>query len=72
METTAQIRKWGRSLGIVIPKELSEKANLKEGKKVRIFISETINPISKTFGTIKLKKTTEKIMEEINEESWDE
>ena len=30
------------------------------------------NPLEKTFGTAKLKRTTEEILKESDEECWDE
>ena len=32
----ATVKKWGNSLGIVIPREASKKLELKEGKRVRV------------------------------------
>lgn len=72
VEIVAQVRKWGRSLGVIIPKEAREKANLKEGKKVKIIIQENTNPIRATFGILKMKRPTEQILKEVDEESWDE
>jgi len=71
VEVTAQIRRWGRSLGVVIPKGASDKAKLKEGKKVRLIISDDQNPIRETFGIAKLKKPTKRLLREIDREGWD-
>ena len=34
--------------------------------------SKKSNALRETFGTLKLKKATDEIMEEIDEEGWDE
>ena len=73
METThAQLRKWGRSIGVVIPREMIEKGHFKEGEEVEILVLKKTNALKKTFGKLKLKRTTEQIIREIREESWDE
>lgn len=68
----SQIRKWGRSLGIVIPKEAVSKENLKEGEKIEIIVLKRTNALEKTFGKVKTMRSTEEIMKEIKEEAWDE
>jgi len=63
----AKPKKWGNSLGITIPKEIVDEEGIKEGKKIRIFVSvEKKNVLKETFGTLKWKKPTQKIMEEID------
>lgn len=37
VESTA--KKWGSSLGVVIPKDIAKKEKIKDGKKVRFFVS---------------------------------
>ena len=73
METTyVQVRKWGRSMGVVIPKETITRGNFKEGEEVEIIVRKKTNALRDTFGKVKFKKSTEKILKEIREESWDE
>ncbi|MEK6852246.1 MAG: AbrB/MazE/SpoVT family DNA-binding domain-containing protein [Nanoarchaeota archaeon] len=73
-ETEAVVREWGRSLGIVIPKEAAEKENLKPGEKVTVIILKKSNVLKETFGALKgkFKKPTSQIMKEIDEELWGE
>ena len=40
-ETTA--KKWGSSLGIIIPKEVAEKEGIKDGEKVSIIVRKQID-----------------------------
>ncbi len=72
VEITSQVRQWGRSVGIVIPKEEAERAHIKTGDKVRLLIMGKKNPVNETFGILKLKRPTEKILSEIDREGWDE
>ncbi|MFA4855663.1 MAG: AbrB/MazE/SpoVT family DNA-binding domain-containing protein [archaeon] len=72
VEITSQVRQWGRSVGIVIPKDAAEKANIKTGDKVRLLIMGKNNPLKETFGILKLKRPTEEILGEIDKEGWDE
>ena len=73
IECESIARKWGNSIGLTIPKEVANKINLKENKKVRFIILEDANPIRKTFGMLKEWKTpTKQIIKEMREDSWDE
>ena len=69
---SAKVRTWGRSLGIVIPKETTLKERIKDGDNVEIFIVKKRNPIKETFGVLKGKIDTKKLMEEIDKEGWDD
>lgn len=39
MEIEAELKKWGSSMGIIIPKDVVEKEKLKEGEKIRLLIN---------------------------------
>lgn len=71
-EVTAQVREWGRSVGVVIPKETAARARIKSGDKIRLMIMEKKNPLSETFGILKLKRPTKEILKEVDKEAWDE
>ncbi len=72
IETETQVREWGRSVGIVIPKELVIKERIRAGDSVKILILKKSNPLKETFGTFKFKRSTENILKEVDEESWNE
>lgn len=74
VEVCSQVRKWGSSIGVVIPKDAAKKANIKEGDKITIVICNKKNPFDDTFGALKgkIKRPTEKILKEIDREGWDE
>jgi len=70
IETEAQIREWGRSVGVVIPKEVVVKERIKVGDNVKILIKKKSNPLKETFGILRLKRSTDEILKEIDKESW--
>ena len=72
LEMESTLREWGRSIGVVIPREKIKEENLNEGDKVKILILKERNPVKQTFGIAKLKKTTKKMLEESDKELWDE
>jgi antitoxin component of MazEF toxin-antitoxin module len=43
MEVETELKKWGSSLGIVIPKSVVEEGKMKEGQKIRVFISKPVD-----------------------------
>ncbi len=72
IETEAKLRKWGRSMGIVIPMETVREANLSEGEVIGLRIFNRKNPLKETFGKLKFKKSTEELLREVDKEAWDE
>lgn len=58
MLTTAVVKKWGNSLGVIIDSQTSKKIGLKEGQQVTIDI-EPHERIS-GFGILKTSKTFER------------
>lgn len=72
VEVTAQVRQWGRSVGIVIPKETAVKARLKPGDEVRVSIMKKNNPLKELFGITKFSRPIGKILKEVDREAWNE
>ncbi len=54
MEAEARARRWGDSLGFIIPKDIVEKENIKPNSKVKFKIIKVID-ISDTFGALPRK-----------------
>ena len=54
MEVEAIAKKWGSSIGFVIPKEVAEKEKIKPNSKVKFDIIK-VTDISDTFGRLKRK-----------------
>lgn len=65
LKTTA--RKWGSSIGIALPKDVVEKANIRPNREVRVFVEDKKMDLSKVFGTLKINKPTQEIIDEIRE-----
>lgn len=69
MEIKAKTKKWGNSIGILIPKEAVKKENIQPDQEITLLIS--AKPITKAgdlFGTMKFKKSTEELMREVDKE----
>ncbi|MBS3066598.1 AbrB/MazE/SpoVT family DNA-binding domain-containing protein [Candidatus Pacearchaeota archaeon] len=68
MKVQTVLRKWGNSIGVVIPKEIIEKEKLREGEEVFIII-ESKNDLKEVFGSLKdWKINTQKLKDELRKE----
>ncbi len=72
IEVESQLRNWGRSIGLVIPKEAIIKEHLKEGDTISLLILKKSNALHETFGIFKFKKDTQTLLNEADKENWDE
>lgn len=72
IETEAVLRRWGRSLGVVIPMQKIREGQLRENEKINIILSKKENPLEKHFGKFKFKKSTAQMLKESDKEAWDE
>jgi len=63
-----KIKKWGSSLGFVIPKEIVERENLKQDQSIKILAVETRSKtkVKDIFGKLKFKRSTREILDEID------
>ena len=68
IELETKARKWGNSIGVSLPKDVIKKANIKPDKEVRLFIQDKKIDLSKVFGTLKIKKPTQEILDEIRQD----
>ena len=69
LEIKVKTKKWGNSIGILIPKEAIRKENIKPDQEVTVLIS--AKPITKgndIWGTLKFKESTEELMREVDKE----
>ena len=72
IECEAIVKKWGNSVGVIIPKDVAEKNGIKENSRVRFAILDNTKAVSKTFGMLQQwKEPTDKIIREMRKESWD-
>jgi len=72
LEVEAKVRKWGRSFGVVIPKDKVKEEGIKENETIKLLIIKKTNVLKETFGTMKFKRTTQEILDESDREDWDE
>ena len=72
IEVETKVRKWGRSFGVVIPKEKVIEEGIKENETVNLLIGKKKNVLKEVFGTFKFKRTTQEILEESDREDWDD
>ena len=71
VELTAKVRKWGNSFGIVIPQEVMNRKSIREGEEVDVVIIKKGNVLRETFGKVKFKKSTAKMMKEMDKVLYD-
>lgn len=71
-EAEAEVRKWGNSLGIIIPKETVKKENIREKEKIRFIIVRDSNVLKETFGMVKgkWKKSAQEIKDQARKELY--
>ena len=64
IEIITTARKWGNSIGIALPKDVVEKANIKPNKELRLFLPERSVDIGKVFGTLDINMPAKKLIED--------
>ena len=62
MTIEVKTKRWGNSIGIIIPSEAVERFNIKPEEKIVIEISKESNVLKEMFGTAKFKKRTAREM----------
>ena len=72
IEVETKVRKWGRSFGVVIPKEKVKEEGIKENETITLLIGKKRNVLREVFGTFKFKKSTEEMLRESDRECWNE
>ncbi len=72
VSVTAKVKKWGNSLGIVIPKETVNEENIEEGDELEVIMIKKTDVIKETFGMLKgkLKRNTDEVLAEVDRELW--
>ena len=70
-EFEAQPKKWGSSLGVIIPKEIVERDKINTKKRIRLLVLPSMENIRKSFGTLKLKRPTQEALDEVDAEFED-
>ncbi len=61
-------KQWGNSLGITIPRDIVRTEHISQKKKVKVLVvGKKSEMLKEAFGSLKLKKPTQKAMDEIDE-----
>ena len=61
-------KQWGNSLGITIPREIVKREGITPNETIRVIIvGKGMEKVRKTFGTLTFKKSTQQMMDEIDE-----
>ncbi len=71
-EVNLRLRKWGNSIGVVIPQEVLIWENAKEGDEVKIIIRKKKADLRNLWGKYKFKQSTDEIMREIDKELYND
>ena len=69
MAVEAVTKRWGNSIGVVIPSDTVDKLGIKPDESVMIEVTRKENVLKELFGSIKIKKSTEEIIKEARFES---
>lgn len=71
MAIEVKLRKWGNSIGVILPKELISKKNLKEDQTIVIEVVKKAD-LTRVFGSLKNKKhISGQQFKEIAREGWE-
>jgi len=68
MAIEAKTKRWGNSLGVIIPSQTVEKLSLKPEENIVIEISKKENVLKELFGKAKTKKSAKEIMKEVRKD----
>ena len=66
MAVVANVRKWGNSIGIVLPKELVRDQHLKENDRVIVEVAKEAD-LTKLFGSLKSKMSGQRFKDRVRE-----
>ena len=73
IELKTKLRKWGNSFGIIVPQKVIESEKAKEGDEVLILLKkDNENVLREMFNTFKFKKSTDKLIKEVDKELYNE
>ncbi len=73
MEVTTKARKWGNSLGVIIPKDVTGNLDIKENDELQVTINKAgvSDVLKKSFGLCKdEKRSAQEIKDELRRTLW--
>ena len=69
MEVKTKTKKWGSSLGIIIPKEIVREKRIQEGQEIRIdILTKKKTTGTDIFGKLKFKKPIQVLLDETDKD----
>ena len=68
MAIEVKTKKWGNSIGVVIPFKTAHKLKLRAEETVIIEITRKDNVLKELFGSLQFRKPTEHILKQVREE----
>ena len=69
MEIKAKTRKWGNSIGVILPKELVRVEKIKANEEITLHIHKKVFTKGRDiWGTMKFKESTEKLMRQVDKD----
>ncbi len=68
MAIEVKTKRWGNSIGVVIPIEAVEKLNIKPEEKIIIEIEKKNNVLKEMFGKAKFKKSAKKMIKDFRKD----
>lgn len=69
MKVSVKTKKWGNSLGVILPAEMVKQMNIKEGEEFTISIEKKFNVLKEAFGALDFHNVpTEKLLEKTRKE----
>lgn len=63
-EAITTARKWGNSVGVTLPAEVIREEHIKPNDKVMVKVKKVV-PIKELFGTLKTKRSTQSLKDEL-------
>ncbi len=69
IDCEVELKKWGNSIGLIVPKDGLKRESLRDGQKVRAIITplKTLK-VKDVFGKQKLRRPTAELMAELDNE----
>ena len=64
----SKAKKWGNSIGVILPKELVEEKGIKPEDDIFIEVEKKGNALKELAGALRFKKPTEELLEESRKE----
>ena len=71
LELDLKIKRWGNSIATILPERVVKETGIKPGKTIRGLVPTKELNLKKDFGSLKFKKTTDKLIRETYEQFRD-